>query len=181
MNRDSAISIQAKLGMAGPSGVRAGHDKYLSWCYRSGDGAAAVTLELMSDASDMGTAGHELNVIRLRSDVPTTQPNGCGQLAPQMPLSTAGGLRLGLAPAAVAALLGSPSHHAGDSLVFAFVSKEYMARSSREYATWNTPKYRKDCFGGGEPFVDVGATVTVHFRDQHAIEIRLERYDQSTC
>jgi hypothetical protein len=56
-----------------------------------------------------------------------------------------------------------------------------MKKSSPEYDAWNTPQRRKQCFDGGEPFSNVGATVMVLFRSEHSVEIRLERYDQSTC
>jgi hypothetical protein len=180
LNRDSALSLGAKLGTAPTKRVGSGHDTYLSWCYLAVTGASATTLAFMSDDSDMGTHGHAVNVIRLRSSQPD-QPSNCTELPARRSLSTPGGLQLGLTRTDIERLLGTPTRLSGDSLVYDFVSKEFMKPSSPEYKTWNTPKYRKECFGGGLPYADVGATVTVLLRDGHVIELRLERYDQSTC
>jgi len=180
LNRDSARSIRLKLGAAPASHVGSGHDSYVTWCYRAQPGDSLITLELMSDNSDMGTRGHALNVIRRRSRPPGRAPT-CSDLPAGRPLSTPGGLRLGLSRTDVERLLGVPTRRAGDSLHYEFISKEFMDRSSAAYKHWNTPTYRKECFAGGEPYSDVGADVTVVFRDDRAIEIRLERYDQATC
>ena len=180
LNRDSARSVRTKLGAARARQVHSGHDTYLAWCYQARTGDSAVSLELMSDNGDMGTRGHALNVIQLRSNQ-SGRARNCFDLPPGRSLSTPGGLRLGLRRTDVERLLGIPTRRSGDSLFYGFVSKEFMDRSSGAYKAWNTPKHRKECFGGGEPYASVGANVTVLFRDDLAIEIRLERYDQSTC
>jgi hypothetical protein len=180
LNRDSALSVRAKLGTAPTRRVGSGHDTYLAWCYLVVAGGSTKTLELMSDDSDTGTRGHAVNVIRLRSIRPD-EPRNCTHLPVRRPLSTPGGLQLGLTRTDIERLLGRPTRLFRDSSIYDFVSKELMKPSSAEYKAWNTPKYRKECFGGGPPYADVGATVAVLFRDGHAIDIRLERYDQSTC
>jgi hypothetical protein len=180
LNRDSARSIQAKLGSTPTQRIGSGHDTYLVWCYQAQVGDSIATVELMSDESDMGTRGHALNIIRLRSSK-TNLSDKCGKLPSDASLATSGGLRLGLRRADVERILGTPTRRSGDSLVYDFVAKEYMAPSSAEYKAWNTPKYRKECFAGGPPFANVGATAIVRFANDRTIEIRLERYDQSTC
>jgi hypothetical protein len=181
LNRDSALSVFAKLGPARERRVGSGHDFYRSWCYLIKDAGAPIVLELLSDASDMGTSGHAVNVIRLRSGASSLQRKQCSLLVSHAPLTTAAGLRLGLTRKEVQAQLGVPTGRFRDSLVFEFESKEYMKKSSPTYAAWNTPERRKNCFGGGEPFSNVGAAVMVLFRNERAVEIRLERFDQSTC
>ena len=181
LNRDSALSVFAKLGSAGERRVGSGHDVYRSWCYLIDDAGVPIVLELLSDASEMGTAGHAVNVIYLRSGASRSERKQCSSLVSHAPLTTAGGLRLGLTRKQVQAQLGVPTRRFRDSLVFEFESKEYMKKSSPEYAVWNAPQRRKSCFNGGEPFSTVSATVMVLFRGEHSVKIRLERYDQSTC
>jgi hypothetical protein len=181
LNRDSAATIRAKLGDTRERNVGTGHDRFASWCYVRAEGRSRVVLELMSDASDMGTPGRVLNVIRLRAEVPADERRGCGVVHASAALSTPAGLRLGLSRLRVRALLGPPTRQSADSLIYLFDAKEYMRPGSPEYETWNTPEHRESCFDAGLPYVNVAATVIVLFRDGHAIEIRIERYDQSVC
>jgi hypothetical protein len=181
LNRDSAASIRTKLGNTREQRLGEGHDVFTSWCYSLTGNASGGLLELMSDISDMGTARRALNVIRLRAVVPSDEREGCATLRMPSAVSTTGGLRLGLTRSRIRELLGRPTRMAADSLIYDFDAKEYMRPGSPEYRIWNTPEYRKSCFEGGRPYVSVGATAIVIIRDERASEIRLERYDQSTC
>jgi hypothetical protein len=180
-NRDSAASIRTKLGNTRERRLGGGHDVFTSWCYALTGNASAGLLELMSDISDMGTAGRALNVIRLRAVVPSEEREGCATLRTPGAVSTTGGLRLGLSRSRIRELLGRPTRIAADSLIYEFDAKEYMRPGSPEYRIWNTPEHRKSCFEGGRPYVSVGAMAIVIIRDERAAEIRLERYDQATC
>ena len=181
LNRDSAASIHAKLGTTDEREVGAGHDVLLSWCYLVRRDTSSALLELMSDASDMGTAGHALNVIRLRASSLSEERSGCAPLATNGMPSTPAGLRLGLTTRAIRRMLGSPSRQAADSIIYEFVTKEYMRPGSPGYRAWNTPTHRKECFEGGRPYSNVFATVIILLSNGHASEVRLERYDQATC
>jgi hypothetical protein len=181
LNRDSAATIRAKLGDTRERRIRTKHDVYANWCYVLAEGSSRALLELMSDVSDMGSPGQALNVIRLRADAPPADREGCAQLHASAPLSTSGGLRLGLSLAKIQELLGRPTRRGGDSLIYYFDSKEYLRPDSPEYQAWNTPEYRESCFDAGPPYANVGATVTVLLRNGRAAEIRMERSDQSVC
>ncbi|HEY5219644.1 MAG TPA: hypothetical protein VIJ16_07535 [Gemmatimonadaceae bacterium] len=181
LNRDSAASIRAKLGNTRERRIGTGHKTYATWCYVPADGSRRALLELMSDASDMGTQGQALNVIRLRADAPSEDREGCVPLRASVGLSTPAGLRLGLSFARVEELLGPPTRRAADSLMYFFDAKEYLQPGTPAYETWNTPEFRESCFDAGPPYANVGATVIVLLRDGHATEIRIERYDQSVC
>lgn len=181
LNRDSAASIRAKLGPARERTVGTGHDVMLDWCYLPRGSASGALLELMSDASDMGTTGRELNVIRLRASAPATERAGCAPLSSRMQLSTRAGLRLGSTVKQVQALLGRPTRRTADSLVYVYDAKEYMRPGTPEYETWNTSEYRESCFDAGPPYANVAGWVIVLVREARVVELRLERYDQSTC
>lgn len=181
LNRDSATTIRAKLGSTRERRIGTGHDVYTSACYVPADGSPNALLELMSDASDMGTPGRALNVIRLRADAPSADRRGCAPLHAPAALSTPGGLRLGLAAAKIEALLGRPTRRAADSLIYYFDAKEFLRPDSPAYEAWDTPEYRESCFDAGPPFANAEATVIVVLRDDRAVEIRLERNDQSVC
>src|SRR6185437_6404013 len=114
LNRDSAVTIRAKLGATRERRIDAGHGFYYSWCYVPAGGPSRALLELMSDAGDMGTPGHALNVIRLRADVPAGDRSACAPLADSVGLSTPAGLRLGLASAQIRELLGRPTRRGAD-------------------------------------------------------------------
>jgi hypothetical protein len=180
LNRDSAASIRAKLGSTRERRVGIGDDGYISWCYVS-EGSPRVLLELMSDASDMATPGQALNVIRLRANAPSEDRVGCASLRTAAALSTPAGLRLGLDQTRIEALLGRPTRSGPDSLTYAFDAKQYMRRGTPEYEAWDTPEQREACFDAGPPYANVGATLIVVLRDARAVEIRIERYDQSVC
>jgi hypothetical protein len=135
----------------------------------------------MSDASDMGTPGQALNVIRLRADAPSEDRAGCAPLPASATLSTPAGLRLGLGVARITALLGRPTRSASDSLIYYFGAKEYLRPGSPAYEAWDTPEYRESCFDAGLPYANIEARVIVLLRDGQATEIRIERYDQSVC
>lgn len=181
LNRDSAASIRAKLGGTRERRVGTGHEVYASWCYLPAAGASRALLELMSDASDMGTPGRALNVIRLRADAPSDDRRGCARLPASSKLSTADGLRLGARRANIEALLGSPTRRRADSVVYEFDAKEFMRPGTPEYRTWDTPEYRESCFEAGPPYANVAGTVIVLLRNGRAVEIRVERFDQSAC
>lgn len=181
LNRDSAATIRAKLGGTRERRTGTGHDASLSWCYVPVDADPRSLLELMSDASDMGTPGRALNVIRLRADAPARERQGCSQLTGTAALSTPAGLRLGLSRANVEQLLGRPTRRDADSVIYFYDAKEYMVPGSSAYETWNTPEYRESCFDAGPPFANIAARVIVLFRDDRATDIRIERYDQSAC
>jgi hypothetical protein len=181
LNRDSAATIRAKLGSTREQRVGSGHDVFTAWCY-VGTGPSSHTLvELMSDASDMGTPGRELNVIRLRSDAPAKDREGCAPLPASDALSTPAGLRLGLDSAKMLSLFGPRTRRGADSLIYEFSAKEYLTPGTSEYETWNTLEYRESCFDAGPPYANVSATVIALLRDGRAVEIRIERYDQSVC
>jgi len=180
LTRDSAATIRAKLGPTRERRIGTGHDVYERWCYRLTDGSRAL-LELMSDASDMGTPGQALNVIRLRADAPSEDRDACAPLRASAELSTPGGLRLGLSSEKIRQLLGRPTRSRGDSLIYDFDAKEFLRPDSRAYELWNTPEYRESCFDAGLPYANVRAAVIVLLKDGRAAEIRLERYDQSVC
>ena len=178
VNRDSALSVKAKLGATRERMSGSGHDVLLVWCYVTADSSL---LELMSDRSGMGTDGKALNVIRLRARYPASQGAGCGRLSTKVPLSTPGGLRLGLTRSEATARLGRPARQVADSFVYEFSGKEFMKPGSSEYKSWNTPERRKSCFEGGAPYSNVWATAILVFHETRAVELRLERYDQATC
>ncbi len=180
LNRDSAVTIRAKLGDSRERRFGRGHDVYISWCYVL-DTSRHALLELMSDASDMGTPGHALNVIRLRADVPGKDREGCASLRNSAELSTPAGLHLGLATATIEKLLGRPTRAVADSLIYYFDAKEFLRPGTPRYETWDTLEYRESCFDAGPPFAHVEAKLIVAFRDGRATEIRIERYDQSVC
>lgn len=177
LNVDSAESVRAKLGPTRERQVGAGHGAYVMSCYATTD----ATLELMSDVSDRGTPGRALNVIRLRAKAPAPAREGCASLRASAALSTPGGLRLGLFRADVERLLGQPRHRGVDSLTYYFDAKEYLRSDSPAFEVWNTPERRETCFEAGLPYANVAAMVTVVFRDDRAVEFRIERYDQSIC
>lgn len=181
LNRDSAVTIRAKLGATRERRIDAGHGFYYSWCYVPVGGSSRVLLELMSDAGDMGTPGRALNVIRLRADAPTDDRSKCAPLADSAGLSTPAGLHLGLASARIRELLGRPTRIAADSLIYDFDAKEFLSPGSSAYEIWNTLESRESCFDAGPPFANVEATAIVVLRDDRAVEIRLERNDQSVC
>ena len=181
LNRDSATTVRAKLGATRERRVGSGHDVYVSWCYLPGNESPRALLDLMSDASDMGTPGMALNVIRLRADASSAERAGCASLHDPARLSTPAGLRLGLTSKQVQALLGRPTHRGADSVVYTFDAREYMQPGTAAYEMWNTTEYRESCFEAGPPYANVAATVMVLFRDDRAVEIRIERYDQSVC
>lgn len=180
LNRDSAATIRAKLGATRERRIRAQQSAYERWCYVPNDGSHGL-LELMSDASDMGTPGRALNVIRLRADAPSEDRAGCARLSVSAELSTPAGLRLGVDTKTIHHLLGRPTRSRGDSLIYDFDAKEYLRADSRAYELWNTPEYRESCFDAGLPYANVRASVMVLLRGGHAVELRLERYDQSIC
>jgi len=181
LNEDSAATIRAKLGHTRERQTGTGHDVYTSWCYVPADASRDALLELMSDASDMGTPGHALNVIRLRANAAPADREGCATLHASAALSTPAGLRLGLTPAKIEALLGRASRRGADSLIYYFDAKEYMRPGSPEFEAWDTPEKRESCFDAGLPFANAEATVIVVLRDGHATELRMERYDQQVC
>jgi hypothetical protein len=181
LNRDSAATVRATLGKTRERRVGSGHDVFVSWCYVPATGSSRMLLELMSDASDMGTPGRALTVIRLRASAPVEDRAQCAALAASARLSTPGGLRLGLAGRQVEALLGRPTRTNGDSLIYYFDAKEYLSADSPAYKAWDTPEYRESCFNAGSPYANVEASVIVVFHDAQAAEIRLARYDQSVC
>lgn len=181
LNRDSAATIRAKLGIALEQHVGAGHDVDVRWCYIPAEGSSSTLLELLSDAGDMGTPGHALTVIRLRAAAPLDDRAGCSPLRSTSQLSTPAGLRLGLSAAAIQTLLGRPTRRVADSLIYDFDAKEYFSPGSSAYEIWNTLESRESCFDAGPPYANVQAMVIVVFRDGRADEIRLERNDQSVC
>jgi hypothetical protein len=181
LNRDSAATIRAKLGSTRLRRIGKGHDAHLIWCYVSTKDSGGALLELMSDVSNMGTLGAMLNVIRLRADASPEDRKGCARLRDSAELSTPAGLHLGLSLARIEGLLGQPQHRNADSLTYYFDAKEYLRADSPEYAIWNTPEHRESCFDAGLPYANVAATVFVVLRDDRAVEIRVERNDQSIC
>lgn len=181
LNRDSSATIRAKLGPTRERQVGTGHGAYVTWCYAPASAPPGALLELMSDASEMGTPGRALNVIRLRVDAPSAEREGCASLRTSVKLTTPAGLRLGISRANIEALLGKPRRQVGDSLTYYFDAKEYLGSDSPAFAAWNTPERRESCFDAGLPYANVGATVIVVLRDDHAVEVRVERYDQSIC
>jgi hypothetical protein len=181
LNRDSAASIRAKLGNTREERVGTGHGVDVVWCYAPAGTTSGPLLELMSDASDMGTPGHSLDVIRLRASAPAKDMRGCAPLSRTVQLATPAGLQLGSTLLKVQELLGPPTRRDADSVIYAFSAKEYMQPGTPEYQTWNTPENRESCFDAGLPYANVTARLVVLFRDNRAIEIRLERYDQAVC
>lgn len=181
LNRDSAASIRATLGATRERHVGAGHDAYIVWCYTLPHESPRALLELMSDASEMGTPGRALNVIRLRVDAPARDREGCTPLPASAELATPAGLRLGLVPARIRQLLGAPASVHADSLVYEFSAKEFLRPGTPAYEHWNTMEYRESCFDAGPPYANVRGTAIVLLRHARAEEIRLERYDQSVC
>lgn len=184
LNQDSAVTIRAKLGDTRERRIGAGHDVYTSWCYVEAHESSGALLELMSDASDMGTPGEALNVIRLRADAPLEDRTDCARLpqpAALSSLSTPAGLRLGLRGSEVRDLLGRPSRVRGDSLIYYFDAKEYLRPDSPRYEAWDTSEYRESCFDAGPPYANVEASVIGVLRDGRAVEVRIERNDQSVC
>lgn len=177
VNRDSAVTIRTKLGT-----TRERHaGSYTAWCYLPSDTSHHSLLELMSDASDMGTPGLALNVIRVRADAPSEDRNGCAPLRDSTELSTPAGLRLGLSAERIEQLLGPPTRSRADSLIYYYDAKRYLLAGTPEYETWDTLEYRESCFDAGPPFAYVEATVTIVLHDGRAVELRIERYDQSVC
>lgn len=181
LNLDSAATIRAKLGNTRERRIGTARGPYTSWCYAPSGPTAHALLELMSDAGDLGTPGHALNVIRLRAGVPASERDGCAPLGASAQLETDGGLRLGLGATRIRQLLGEPARYTADSLVYEFVAREFIPPESPEYKLWNTLEYRESCFDAGPPFANVGASVIVVLRDDKAVEVRLERYDRSVC
>ncbi len=183
LNRDSAVSIRARLGPSRERrlGRESGYDQYVSWCYVRTGGSPGPLLELMSDASVMGTPGQELNVIRLRQDVLPDERRGCAPLRPSTRLSTPAGLRLGLDRADIETRLGPPTRARADSLIWTFDAKEFLRPGTPAYQTWNTPESRESCFDAGAPYANVESRVVILLHDGRAVEIRLERFDQSVC
>lgn len=177
---DSAASITQKLGPAPTTEVRAGHDRTMRWCYRPNDGKAVV-LELFSDVGEMATDGHELTVIQLTR--PTAQTDTTCVVATMWSsnVDTIGKLRLGMRAEEVIRAQGAPTRRSRDSLVYEFSGRQYMKRESPEYAEWNTPQRRRECFNGGPPFSWVAATLSVALKEGRANALRVERYDQATC
>ena len=181
LNRDSAATVRATMGTTRERRIGAGQAAYTDWCYRVPDGAPHALLEVMSDASDLGTPGHAVNVIRLRADAPSEDREGCAPLRAPAQLATPGGLRLGSDAARIEALLGRPTRSAPDSLIYYFGAKEYLRSGTPAYEAWDTPEYRESCFDAGLPYANVKAAVIVVLRHGQAAEIRIERYDQSIC
>jgi hypothetical protein len=181
LNRDSAATIRAKLGTTHERRVGAGDDAYIGWCFVPVNRSSRALVELLSSAGDMGTRGKELDVIRLRADAPSKDREGCAQLRASAELSTPAGLRLGLRSAELEALLGRPTRRHADSLIYYFDAREYLASDSPRYEEWNTPENREVCFEAGPPYANVEASVIVLLRDDRAVEIRIERDDQSIC
>lgn len=181
LNRDSATTIRAALGRTRERRIGAGHDVYDAWCYTAARSSPGALLEFMSDASDMGTPGRALNVIRLRAAAPAEDREGCAPLPALARLSTPAGLRLGLDAARVRALLGRPTRTAADSLIYDFDAKAYLRPGTPDYDRWNTQEYRESCFDAGPPYANVAASVIVVLRDGRVAELRVERYDQAVC
>jgi hypothetical protein len=181
LNQDSAATIFSKLGNTRERHVGAGNDAYISWCYAPAGGPPRALLELMSDATDRGTPGHALNVIRFRADASSADREGCAQLRASASFSTPAGLRLELGITQIQALLGPPTRRGADSLIYYFDAREDLRIDSPQYAIWNTPEHRETCFDAGLPYANVAAKITVVLRDGRAAEIRVERNDQSIC
>jgi hypothetical protein len=181
LNRDSAATIRAKLGNTRERRVGTARAAYVSWCYVMDKRSSHAVLELMSDASDMGTPGRALNVIRLRGDAPSEDRDGCAPLHASADLSTSAGLHLGLGVPAIEMLLGRPTRTTADSLIYDFDAKEYLPSDSPLYQAWDTSEYRESCFDAGPPYANVRAKVIVLLHDGRATELRIERYDQSVC
>ena len=181
LNEDSAATIRSKLGTTRERRVGTGHDAYISRCYVPAGGTPRALLELMSDASDMGTPGQALNVIRFRADAPSEDREGCAHLQASANLSTPAGLLVGSGLTTIEARLGRPTRRAADSLIYYFDAKEDLRIDSHAYQIWNTPEHRETCFDAGLPYANVTATVIVLLRDGRAVEIRIERNDQSIC
>lgn len=181
LDQDSAASIIARFGPAPQRRTEAGHDAFDTWCFAVGASPSRTLVELMSDASDMGTPGRELTVISVRADAPAADLYGCAPLRIVTPLATPSGLRLGLTRAQVQRLLGRPTRVHVDSLVYDFHAKQPMLPGTSEYATWNTPEYRESCFDAGPPYANVTARVVVVLQDARAAELRIERFDQAVC
>lgn len=181
VNVDSATTIAATLGRARERRIGTGDDARVVWCYVSSNRSAAAELELMSDASPMGTPGRELNVIRLRAHASAADRQGCARLPASATLSTPAGLRLGLGAAAIQELIGPPTRSTADSMVYDFAAKRYMDPGTPEYEKWNTLEYRESCFDAGPPYANVWGRVIVVLEHGRAVEIRTERYDQSVC
>lgn len=181
LNRDSALTITAKLGTTRERRIDFGRHVYTVWCYLPPDSSHRAVLELMSDGSDMGTPGQSLNVIRLRAAAPEEDREGCAPLRGSPALSTPAGLRLGLSAAQIEQLLGPPTRSRADSLIYYFDAKRFLRPDTPEYETWDTLEYRESCFDAGPPFAHVEAAVIALLRDGRAVEIRVERHDQSIC
>ena len=181
LNRDSAATIRAALGMTRMRRTGSGHDAYLTWCFVPADRSSHALLELMSDVGDMGTPGHALTVIRVRADAPAADRTGCAPLPDGAGLSTPAGLRLGLGSPKIQDLLGPPTRRTADSLTYDFDAREYLAPGSPAYEIWNTLQSRESCFDAGPPFANVEASVIVVLSGGRAEEIRIERNDQSVC
>ena len=180
LNEDSAATVRTKLGRTREQRVGAGHHDYVSWCYVPAELPRGV-LELMSDARDMGTPGLALNVIRLRAEAPPADREGCVPLPSAAGLSTPAGLGLGLSLTKIVELLGQPTRRGADSLIYYFDAKQDLRLGSPEYQFWNTPEHRETCFDAGLPYANVAASVIVLARDGRAVEVRIERNDQSIC
>jgi hypothetical protein len=180
LNRDDAATVRSKLGNTRERQIGTGHDLYISWCYVSAE-APRVLLELMSDASDMGTPSRALNVIRLRTGTHAADRDGCASLPASATLSTPAGLHLGQPVTQIEKLLGAPSRRAADSVIYYFDAKEDLRIDSPEFKIWNTPEHRETCFDAGLPYANVAATVIVLLRDGRVTELRIERNDQSIC
>ena len=181
LNRDSAASIIAKFGHTRERTMDTGHDVYTSLCYVATADPSTALLELMSDASDRETPGKPLNGFRIRADLPLADLQGCAALPVPVALATPNGLRLGLSRPEMTTLLGPPTRTSGDSLIWTYDAKRYMRPGTPEYETWSTPENRESCFDAGPPYANVESVVLVVLRDGRAIELRIERYDQSVC
>ena len=92
LNRDSAATIRAKLGTTRERRVGDGHDVFIRWCYLPPEGSSSALLELLSDATDMGTPGQALTAIRLRAAAPADDRAECSPLPNTSQLSTPAGL-----------------------------------------------------------------------------------------
>ena len=182
LNQDSALSIVGKLGPAQQWSSGEGHDRFVNWCFQSGGGTSGTTLHLMSDDSDMGTEGHQVNVIRILSGSSLAlDGHKCGTLKGAGAVSGVGPLSLGATREDVRELLGQPTRSTGDSLVYDLNAEEALDPKSPFFAHWNTPERRKECFEGRSPFVYVGGMIATVFAGDRAQEIRIERYNNAIC
>ena len=182
LNRDSALSIVAKLGLAQAWSSGEGHDRFVNWCFRSGDGTIGATLHLMSDDSDMGTESHQVNVIRIfNGSSRAIDGHKCATLRTGAAISGVGPLSLAATRDEVRRLLGQPTRSTADSLVYDLNGEEALDPNSPFFAHWNTPEKRQACFQGRSPFVSVGGMIATVFASDRVREIRIERYNNAIC